>query len=102
MLHATMLIFADAYILSLAGLPVMSLVKIHPQRTWCNNIPQIKLKWPPHYYHPKSFKKLVLIGVRAGGARGAAAPPNFGQLKFFGQREKIWAKPVLKDVPMFI
>ena len=28
------------------------------------------------------------IGVRA------AAPPNFGQLKFFGQREKIWAKPV--------
>ena len=38
------------------------------------------------------------IGVRAGGARGAAAPPNFGQLRFFGQREKIWAKPVLKDV----
>ena len=33
-------------------------------------------------------------GVRAGGARGAAAPPNFGQLRFFGQREKIWAKPV--------
>ena len=34
------------------------------------------------------------IGVRAGGARGAAAPPNLGQLKFLGQREKIWAKPV--------
>ena len=34
------------------------------------------------------------IGVRAGGARGAAAPPNLGQIKFFGQREKIWAKPV--------
>ena len=33
------------------------------------------------------------IGVRAGGARGAAAPPNFGQLRFFGQHEKIWAKP---------
>ena len=29
-----------------------------------------------------------------GGARGAAAPPSFGQLRFFGQREKIWAKPV--------
>ena len=43
------------------GLPVMSLVKIHPQRTWCNNIPQIKLKWPPHYYHPKSIRKLVLL-----------------------------------------
>ena len=23
------------------------------------------------------------IGVRAGGARGAAAPPKFGQLRFF-------------------
>ena len=34
------------------------------------------------------------------GARGAAAPPNFGQLRFFGQREKIWAKPVFKDVSM--
>ena len=36
---------------------------------------------------------LVHIGVRAGGTRGAAAPPNFGQLRFFWQREKIWAKP---------
>ena len=34
----------------------------------------------------------IYIGVRAGGARGAAAPPNFGQ------REKIWAKQVFKDV----
>ena len=47
------------------------------------------------------------IGVRAGGgrgggARGAAALPNFGQLRFFGQREKIWAEPVFKDVSMFI
>ena len=41
------------------------------------------------------------IGVRAGGARGAAAPPNFGQLRFFGQREKIWAKSVFKDVSVF-
>ena len=41
---------------------------------------------------------LESIGVRAGGARGAAAPPNFGQLRFFGQREEIWAKPVFKDV----
>ena len=36
-----------------------------------------------------------------GGARGAAAPPKFGQLRFFGQQEKIWAKPVVKDVSMF-
>ena len=48
------------------------------------------------------------IGVRAGGGggggggEGATAPPNFGQLAFFGQREKIWAKSLLKDVSMFI
>ena len=42
------------------------------------------------------------IGVRAGGARGAAAPPNFRQLRFFGQQEKIWAKPVFKDVSMLL
>ena len=41
------------------------------------------------------------IGVRTGGAREAAAPPNFGQLKFFGQQEKIWAKPVFKDISTF-
>ena len=38
------------------------------------------------------------------GARGAAAPsplpPNFGRLRFFGQQEKIGAKPVFKDVSM--
>ena len=45
---------------------------------------------------------LPLIGVRAGGARGAAAPPNFGQLRFFGQQEKIWAKPGFKDVSFFL
>ena len=42
------------------------------------------------------------IGVRAGGARGAAAPPNFGQLRFFGHHKKIWAKPVFNDVSMFL
>ena len=26
------------------------------------------------------------------------ASPNFGQLGFFGQQEKIWAKPGFKDV----
>ena len=46
-------------------------------------------------------RNLTAMGVRAGGARGAAAPPNFGQLRFFGQQEKIWAKPVFKDVSMF-
>ena len=30
-----------------------------------------------------SWNSLQSIGVRAGGARGAAAPPNFGQLRFF-------------------
>ena len=41
------------------------------------------------------------IGVRAGGRGGAAAPPNFGQLRFFGQQEKIWAKPFFLDVSVF-
>ena len=49
----------------------------------------------------KTLITLALIGVRAGRVRGAAAPPNFGQLRFFGQQEKIWAKPGFKDVSMF-
>ena len=49
----------------------------------------------------KRGRILLAIGVRAGGARGAAAPPNFGQLRFFGQQEKIWAKPTFKDVSCF-
>ena len=53
-------------------------------------------------YCYKMEEVVKIIGVRAGGARGAAAPPNFGQLRFFGQQEKIWAKPVFKDVSMFI
>ena len=44
----------------------------------------------------------VIFAWAYGGARGAAAPPNFGQLRFFGQQEKIWARPVFKDVSMFI
>ena len=36
-----------------------------------------------------------------GGARRAEVHPNFGQLRFVGQQDKIWAKPVLKDVSMF-
>ena len=47
---------------------------------------------------PEHFKITVImpIGVRA------AAPPNFGQLRFFGQHEEISAKPVFKDVSMFL
>ena len=47
------------------------------------------------------YSKHKSTGVRAGGARGAAAPPKFGQLRFFGQQEKIWAKPSFKDVSTF-
>ena len=53
-------------------------------------------------YNIKRERERGYIGVRAGGARGAAAPPKFGQLRFFGQQEKIWAKPVFKDVSMFV
>ena len=41
------------------------------------------------------------IGVRAGGARGAAAPPKFGQLRFFGQQEKFGQSQFLKKFPCF-
>ena len=41
------------------------------------------------------------IGVRAGGGEGGCSPPKYGQLRFFGQQEKIWVKPVFKDVSMF-
>ena len=40
------------------------------------------------------------IGVQAGGTRGLQSPPNFGLNRFFGQQEKIWAKPVFKDISM--
>ena len=58
----------------------------------------------PSYYEvsDRGQTLAVVIGVRAGGgARGAAAPPNFGQLRFFGQQEKIWAKQGFEDVSMF-
>ena len=48
----------------------------------------------PTFPGSNAINSYVHIGVRAGGAREAAAPPNFGQLRFFGQREKFWAKPV--------
>ena len=52
-----------------------------------------------YYENKKNLLIVTHIGVRAGEARGAGAPPNFGQLGFFGQQEKIWAKPVLKTSP---
>ena len=56
--------------------------------------------------HPYSTRDCLILLIfqdrRTGrGARGAAATPKFGQLKFCGQQEKIWVKPVLKDVSMF-
>ena len=61
----------------------------------------IRLGLRPRRITPSSISIILHIGVRAGGARGAAAPPNFGQLRFFGQQEKTWAKPVFKDVSTF-
>ena len=55
----------------------------------------------PHVVACHAVVLLITIGVRAGGTRGAAAPPNFGPLRFFGQQDKIWAKPGFKDVSMF-
>ena len=68
-----------------------------PPRT----LPSLTIYGPPPS-ELREFLRYTYIGVRAGGARGAAAPPaKFGQLRFFGQQEKIWAKPVFKDVSMF-
>ena len=52
------------------------------------------------YMGTDKIETVKSIGVRAGGARGAAAPPKFGQLRFFGQKEKFWAKPVFIEVSM--
>ena len=41
------------------------------------------------------------IGVQAGGARGAAAPPKFWVTQVFWAGREIWAKPVFKDVVKF-
>ena len=55
------------------------------------------------YFSLKTLHCLVkLIGVRAGGARGAAAPPPFWATQFFGAATKNWAKPVFKDVSIVI
>ena len=41
------------------------------------------------------------IGVRAGGARGAAAPPNFGNSDFLGSTRKFRQSQFLKTSPCF-
>ena len=58
--------------------------------------------YPSNRELARRLKTPTPIGVRAGGARGAAAPPKFWQLRFFGQLEKIWAKPGFKDVSLFL
>ena len=45
-----------------------------------------------------SASPTLFIGVQAGGA---AAPPNFGQLRFFGQQEKFGQSQFLKKLPCF-
>ena len=42
------------------------------------------------------------IGVRAGGAREAAAIPNFGQLRFLGSKRKFGQSQVLKTFPCLL
>ena len=55
-----------------------------------------------HLSDVKTISEAYSIGVWAEGAGWAAAPTNFGQLKKKKKQEKIWAKPVFKDVSMFI
>ena len=48
----------------------------------------------------------MTIGVLARGGEGwgegGYSPPKFWATQFFGQQEKIWAKPDFKEVSMFI
>ena len=44
----------------------------------------------------------LYIGVRAGGARGAAAPQNFGQLSFFFCKRKFGQSQILKTSPCYL
>ena len=42
------------------------------------------------------FRSTRGIGVWAGGVGGAAAPPKFGQVGFFGQQKKFGQSQLLK------
>ena len=47
----------------------------------------------------------LLLNAQAYGPRGRGGlqpPTNFGQLRFFGQREKIWANQFFKTFPCFL
>ena len=49
--------------------------------------------------------KILIYRHRRTGQRGEVGlqpPPNFGKLRFFGEQEQIGAKPVFKDISMFI
>ena len=55
------------------------------------------------YLRPRISNIGVRVGGGGGGCKGAAAPrPQIlANSDFLEQREKIWAKPVFKDVSMF-
>ena len=71
------------------------------------NNPNLKKKFQCYYEKLLLSKTVQLvtfidnIGVRAGGAREAAAPPNFGQLRFFGQQRKFGQSQLLKTFSCF-
>lgn len=65
-----------------------------------NNYRPISLLCIPGKVMETTVASTITIGVWAGGAGRAAAPPNFGQLSFFGQQEKFGQK-VFKKFPFF-
>ena len=54
-----------------------------------------------HFPHLKHNVSQTFWHRRTGRGGGFPPPPNFGQLRFFGQKEKFWAKPTFKDVSCF-
>ena len=63
---------------------------------WC------RLGWVFINMHQCISNFQVPIGVRTGGAKGAAAPPNFGQLRFFwAARENLGKTSFLRRFRVF-
>ena len=53
------------------------------------------------YPELRGFSPFVIIGVRAGEARGAAAPQVLGDSDFLGSKRKFGQSQVLKTFPCF-
>ena len=73
-------------------------------RNGCFSLRKLWKEFGPYSGFVMALKEIIASPHRRtgrGGGGWAAAPPNFGQLRFFGPQEKIWAKLFFKDVSVF-